>query len=100
MKLILSQNIIEGYWDENQETKELNNILDKDEIDKINIKIKSLNKKEEDEKRIKYTILVIYYLNNNFSEKMDEYKLIIHKGKKYLLNQGIQYDEFIKEIKN
>ena len=100
MKLILSQNIIEGYWDENQETKELNNIVDKDEIDKINIKIKSLNKKEEDEKRIKYTILVIYYLNNNFSEKMDEYKLIIHKGKKYLLNQGIQYDEFIKEIKN
>ena len=100
MKLILSQNIIEGYWDENQETIELNNILDKDEIDKINIKIKSLNKKEEDEKRIKYTILVIYYLNNNFSEKMDEYKLIIHKGKKYLLNQGIQYDEFIKEIKN
>ena len=100
MKLILSQNIIEGYWDENQETKELNNILDKDEIDKINIKIKSLNKKEEDEKRIKYTILVIYYLNNKFSEKMDEYKLIIHKGKKYLLNQGIQYDEFIKEIKN
>ena len=100
MKLILSQNIIEGYWDENQETIELNNILDKDEIDKINIKIKALNKKEEDEKRIKYTILVIYYLNNNFSEKMDEYKLIIHKGKKYLLNQGIQYDEFIKEIKN
>lgn len=100
MKLILSQNIIEGYWDENQETKELNNIVDKDEIDKINIKIKSLNKKEEDEKRIKYTILVIYYLNNNFSEKMDEYKLIIHKGKKYLLNQGIQYDEFIKEIQN
>ena len=100
MKLILSQNIIEGYWDENEETKELDNILNKDEINKINIKIKSLNKKKEDEKRIKYTILVIYYLNTKCNDKIDEYKLIINKGKKYLLNQGIQYDEFIKEIKN
>ena len=98
MKLILSQNIIEGYWDENEETKELDNILNKDEINKINIKIKSLNKKKEDEKRIKYTILVIYYLNTKCNDKIDEYKLIINKGKKYLLNQGIQYDEFIKEI--
>ena len=35
MKLILSQNIIEGYWDENEETKNLNNIIDINKINKI-----------------------------------------------------------------
>ena len=59
MKLILSQNIIQGYWDENEETKKINNILDKDEINKINLVIKSLNRSEENENKIKYTLFVI-----------------------------------------
>ena len=96
MKLILSQNIIEGYWDENEESKELMNIIDKDKMNKINIKIKSLNKGEEIEKRIKYTILVIYFLNTEYYDKIDDYKLIINKAEKYLMNQGIQYKDIIK----
>ena len=94
-KLIISQNIIEGYWDENEETKELMNIFQQAKIDIIMEKIKSLNKEEENENKIKYTILVIYYLNTEYSDKIDEYILIINKGKKYLLNQGIKYEDII-----
>jgi hypothetical protein len=94
-KLIISQNIIEGYWDENEETKELMNIFQQAKIDQIIEKIKSLNKGEENENKIKYTILVIYYLNTEYSDKIDEYILIINKGKKYLLNQGIKYEDII-----
>jgi len=94
-KLIISQNIIEGYWDENEETKELMNIFQQAKIDIITEKIKSLNKEEENENKIKYTILVIYYLNTEYSDKIDEYILIINKGKKYLINQGIKYEDII-----
>ena len=94
-KLIISQNIIEGYWDENEETKELMNIFQQAKIDQIIEKIKSLNKEEENENKIKYTILVIYYLNTEYSDKIDEYILIINKGKKYLIKQGIKYEDII-----
>jgi hypothetical protein len=97
-KLIISQNSIEGYWEENDETKKLINMIDKDKINKINNKIKSLNKGEENENKIKYTILVIYYLNSEYFDKINEYILIINKAKKYLLNQGIKYEDFIKGI--
>ena len=94
-KLIISQNIIEGYWDENEETKELMNIFQQAKIDIITEKIKSLNKEEENENKIKYKILIIYYLNTEYSDKIDEYILIINKGKKYLINQGIKYEDII-----
>ena len=97
-KLILSQNIIEGYWDENEETKELMNIIEQDKIDQIITNIKSLNIEEENENTIKYTILVIYYLNTEYSDKIDEYILIINKAKKYLINQGIKYEDVIDGI--
>ena len=99
-KLIISQNIIEGYWDENEETKELLNIIDKDKINIIISKIKSLNKRKENENKIKYTILVIYYLNTDYFDKINEYILIINKAKKYLLNQGVKYEEIIEGIQN
>ena len=97
-KLIISQNIIEGNWDENEETKILLNIIDKDKINKIITKIKSLNKGVENEKKIKYTILVIYYLNTEYSDKIDDYILVINKGKKYLFSQGIKYEDIIDGI--
>ena len=74
------------------------NIIDKDKINIIISKIKSLNKRKENENKIKYTILVIYYLNTDYFDKINEYILIINKAKKYLLNQGIKYEDIIKEI--
>ena len=96
-KLIISQDIIEGYWDENEVTKELMNIIGQ-QMNQINTKIKSLNKGEENENKIIYTISVIYYLNTEYSEKIEEYILIINKGKKYLINQGIKYEDIIVGI--
>ena len=96
-KLIMSQNIIEGFWEENEETKKLLNIIDKDVVKKINEKIKHLNKGNQQNK-IKYTILVIYYLNTKYFDKLNEYRLIINKANKFLLNQGIKYEDIIKGI--
>ena len=93
--LIISQDAIEGSWNENEETKKLNNILS-DKINKINNIIIKLNKEEKT--KIKYTILVIYYLNSFHSDKLNEYKLIINKAKKFLINQGIKYEDIIKGI--
>ena len=93
-KLIISQDIIEGYWDENEVTKDLTNFIGQ-QMNQISTKIKSLNKGEENENKIIYTISVIYYLNTEYSDKIDEYILIINKGKKYLINQGIKYEDII-----
>ena len=49
------------------------NIIKQESINKIITNIKSLNKGEDDEKKIKYTILVIYYLNTEYSDKLEEY---------------------------
>ena len=98
MKLILSQDIIEGYWDENEESKEWMNIIDKDKVNKINLKIKSFNKGDETEKKIKYTILVIYYLNAEYHDKIDAYKIIVDKAEKFLMSQGIKYKDIIDSL--
>ena len=97
IKLIMTQNVKEGYWDENEETKKLINNIDQDIFNKIINKIKTLNKGEM-ENKIKYTILVIYYLNNKYSDKINDYRLIINKAIKFLMKQGIKYEDFIKEI--
>ena len=94
--LILSQDIIKGFWDENEETKKLINIINK-EYNSISKKVKELNK-EEQEIKIIYTIIVIYYLTTKYSEKISDYRLVINKAKKYLDEQGIIYDDFINGI--
>ena len=96
-QLIMKQDIIEGFWDENEETKNLINLLGNDIYNNIDNKIKMLNK-EDTENKIKYTILVIYYLNNILADKINDYRLIINKANNFLLNQGITYEDFIKEI--
>ena len=95
LKLIMTQNIIEGYWDENDETKKLIEILPKNIIEEIEKKIKNLNK--NDENKIKYTIIVLYYLKNYQKEKLEENKIIINKANKFLINNGIKYEEIIDE---
>ena len=37
--------------------------------------------------------MVIYYLITHHPIKINEYKLVINKAKKYLLKYGINYDE-------
>ena len=93
-RLIMSQDIIEGSWNENGETKKLINIVTQDKFNKISNKVKGLNKGLQEIKII-YTLLVIYYLNTKHSDKLNDYRLVINKGKKFLMKQGINYEDII-----
>ena len=94
INLILGQDIIEGFWDENNETKKLINVITSDKFDKIKNKIIALNK-GVNELKIIYTILVIYYLKTKCTSNLDEYKLVINKANKFLQKNGINYDDII-----
>ena len=96
-RLIMSQDIIEGAWNENEETKKLISIITQNKFNNIKNKVKGLNK-GANENKIIFTILVIYYLGTHHSDKLNDYRLVINKAKKFLMNQGIQYEDFIQGI--
>ena len=87
-KIVLTQDIMNGNWTNNNQTKLLidsnKKIYDiiKDYVEKLNI---SQNKDD-----IIITILVIYYLKNNKDIDQSEYIIIINKGLEYLQATGIE----------
>ena len=87
-EMILTQNIIEGNWSLNSQTKflidsniDLYNKI-KEYVDKFNV-----GEKKED---IIITILVIFFLKNNKEIDQSEYTIIINKGIEYLQTIGIE----------
>ena len=97
MNLILSQDIIEGFWDKNDKTERLVDIITLDKFKKIKDNVISFGK-GENENKIIYTILVLYYLKTKSNKNLDEYKLVIKKAKQFLKKNGINYEEFITNI--
>ena len=97
INLIMSQDIIEGFWNENDETKAIIDIITSEKFDKIKNKVNALNKGEISIKII-YTILVIYYLKKECTDNLDEYKLVLNKAIKFLEKNGINYDDFVSNI--
>ena len=97
MNLIMSQDIIEGSWNENDETKKLISVITSSKFDKIKNKIIALNK-GTNETKIIYTILVIYYLKTKCAGNLNEYKLVINKANKFLEKNGINYDDIVSGI--
>ena len=95
--LLMSQDIIEGFWDENKDTKKVVDKVKKEKFNKIVEYIKNKNI-TQDFNKIVYTILVIYYIQKEKSKNLNEYRLLINKGKKFLLSKGINYDEEITAI--
>ena len=93
----MTQDIIEGFWDENEETKKLIDIISLDKFNKIENKVNALNKLENG-KKIIYTILVIYYLKTNLVQKLNEFKLVLLKAYKFLKENGINYDNIVSDI--
>ena len=95
-ELVLTQDIYEGFWNLNPQTKLLiekeKNIYDK--IEQI-MKEKNIEKEE-----IKITLLVLYYLNTNTSINKVEYMLIIKKGMAYLEQNKITFDEILNKLNN
>ena len=97
MNIIMCQDALEGFWDENEETKKIIDIISLDKFNKIKNKVIALNK-GKNEIKIVYTILVIYYLKTNLSSKLNEYKLVINKAYKFLQENGIDYDVIVTGI--
>ena len=95
--LILTQDIVDGYWALNSQT---NLLIEKmkliyEKIEKI-LKNKNLDKEE-----IKVTLLVLYYLDTDTSINKVEYSLIMKKGVAFLEKNGItNYEEMMNSIKN
>ena len=95
-ELILTQDIVDGYWNLNPQTKLL---IEKQKIQYEKIE-KYLKDKNIDKEEIKITLLVLYYLNTDISINKIEYSLIIKKGENYLEKNGINYEEAMTNIKN
>ncbi len=94
-KLLMSQDIIEGFWDENDNTLQIKNKNEK--FTKIESFINSEEKIKE-KKKVIFTTIVLYYLINEMKDKFDELRLIINKGEKYLNSIGYSYDSIILSV--
>ena len=95
-KLIMSQDIIQGFWDENE-----NSLLIKNMMNEKFCKIENFvnaEKEIKDKKKVIFTILVLYYLLNDMKDKLDELRLIINKGKKYLNSINYPYDDILQKV--
>ena len=94
-ELMLTQDIYEGFWNLNPQTKLLiekeKNIYEK--IEQI-MQEKNIQKEE-----VKITLLVLYYLNTDSSVNKVEYMLIIKKGISYLEKNNIKFDEILEVLK-
>ena len=92
-KIINSQDFVEGYWELNEETK-----IVKEKYEKEFGLLKGLKGKNIDDK-IAITILVIYFINNQHSELLNQLVLVIRKAKLFITKKtNDSYENFIKEI--
>ena len=95
-ELIISQDPIKGFWNKNDNTIKIEELLEKNIINNINNIC--LEYKEKDKEKIYYTILIIYIIENKYKEKVDEYLLVLNKAKNYLKQKGIIYEGIISKI--
>ena len=93
MKMIGTQNFIEGFWEENEYTKKI-----RDKYKKEYDLIKGMQNKNMNEK-IALTILILYVLNKDYSHLLSELVMIIKKARQFILKETKDnYDNIIKEI--
>ena len=92
MKMVNSQDFIEGYWEQNEYTKI---IIEKYEKE-YNL-IKGLKNKSIDDKTA-ITILVIYFINKEHANFLNDLLMIIKKAKKFIQKTiNDSYENIIKE---
>jgi hypothetical protein len=87
-EMVLTQNLEEGNWNLNFQTKFL---INKNELffDKIKAYVEKYYK-NEDMEDIVITILVLYCIKNNKNIELSEYLLIFNKGMEYLQSKGVR----------
>ena len=94
--MILTQDIIDGCWNENEKTKfiiskyqKIYNLVEK--------YLKGINIKEY--KKMSVTFIVLYYLRKEESNKIQSYMIIINKAELFLSKNGISYNEILSNNK-
>ena len=93
-ELVLTQDIFVGFWDLNPQ---INLLIEKEE--KVYEKIEEIMKERNiNDRRIKITLLVLYYFRANNSFNKIEYSLIIKKGTNFLENNGVNYKDILSHI--
>jgi len=93
MNMINTQDLIEGYWDENEYTKIIKNKYQNEYNLLKGLKNKNIND------RIALTILIIYYINKEHPEFLDDLLMIIKKAKIFIQNEiKDSYENIIKEV--
>ena len=93
MKMINTQDFIDGFWEENNYTKIIKEKYQK-EFDLLkNLKNKNIND------RTALTILIIYFINKEHFELLKDLIMIIKKGKIFIQKEtNDSYENIIKEI--
>ena len=92
LKILNTQDFIEGFWDYNEKTKYM-----KDNY--LNI-FNLLKDKKKYNDKIAMTILIIFILENDYKEFLNEFDLIIKKAKIFIKKEIVpEYDEIIKDLK-
>ena len=90
MEIVKTQDFIEGFWDINEKNKFI--------IEKYKKEYEGLKLKYKNEKII-MTILIIYYLNKECIELLEELIMIIKKAKAYILKEiNCSYEDVVKNL--
>ena len=90
MKMIKTQNFIEGFWDINETNKFI--------IEKYKKEYEKLKLKYSKDKVI-ITILIIYYLNKECFEFMNELIMIIKKAKDFIQKEiNCSYEDIVENL--
>ena len=93
MTIIKTQNFISGFWDINDKTKKIKIMYEKEFNLLIGLKDKNIDNK------IAMTIIMIYFINKQHSELLNELIMIIKKAKLYIKDKTKNtYENIIKEI--
>ena len=92
-KIIDSQDFIDGSWELNDDTEIIKNKYEKEFQNLKKLRNKDINDK------IAITILIIYFINKEHSELLNELIMIIKKAKLFIQkNTKDTYENIIKEI--
>ena len=92
-KIVNEQNFVEGFWEINKRTEKVKEKYENEFKLLKELKDKNIND------NIAITILIIYYINKEHAELLNELELIIQKAKKYIKkNINESYEDIIKEL--
>ena len=90
MKIINCQDFISGYWNINNETKNVKNKYEKE--------FKLLKNLKNIDDIIAMTIIIIFFINKEHKELLDELLMILKKAKSYIQDKvGDSYENIIKK---